>query len=63
MVTTSAIEHSIRYPDRNMCELSLTHESSWKVGVSADLAVDFDQTLHDDLGHIGVGLKANQINI
>jgi len=33
----------------------LTHESSWVVDVSADLAINFDVTLHDDLGDLGVG--------
>lgn len=28
----------------------LTHETSWIIGVGADLAVDLDQTLHHDLG-------------
>lgn len=33
----------------------LTHESSGEVGVCADLAVDLNQPLHDDLGHLSVG--------
>lgn len=32
----------------------LTHESGWVVNVSANLAVDFDESLHDDLGDFGV---------
>lgn len=35
----------------------LTHETSWEVGVSADFAVNFDQTLHDNLGHFRVCLE------
>lgn len=35
--------------------IGLTHESRGEVGVCADLAVDLDQTLHHDLGHLGVG--------
>lgn len=31
------------------------HESSWEVDVGADLSVDFDETLHDDLGDLSVG--------
>lgn len=34
---------------------SLTHEASWVVSVSADLAVHLDKPLHDDLGHLRVG--------
>jgi len=30
-----------------------THESSWVGGIRADLAVDLDETLHDNLGHLG----------
>lgn len=32
------------------------HETSWEVGIGTDLAVNLDQTLHDDLGHLGVCL-------
>lgn len=35
-------------------EFLFTHESSGVVGVGADLAVNFDETLHDDLGHLRV---------
>lgn len=38
------------------------HEASWEVSVGADLAVNLDQTLHDDLGHLAVGLEKNAIN-
>lgn len=34
---------------------TLTHEASWVVNVGADLAVDFDVSLHDDLGDFSVG--------
>lgn len=30
------------------------HESSWVVGVGTDFTVNFDQPLHDDLGHFRV---------
>lgn len=45
---------------RNSSEISqlertLTHESSWEVDVGADLSVDFDETLHDDLCDFRVG--------
>lgn len=35
--------------------MKLTHVSSRVVRIGADLAVNLDQTLHDDLGHLGVG--------
>lgn len=35
----------------------LTHETSWEVDIRADCAVNFDQTLHDNLGHFRVCLK------
>ena len=34
--------------------LKLTHESCWVVDVSADLSVDFDESLHDNLGDFSV---------
>ena len=33
----------------------LTHETSRVVGIGADLSVDFDEPLHDDLGNLTVG--------
>ena len=38
----------------------LTHESCWVVDVSADLSVNFDESLHDDLGDFGVGQSVLQ---
>ena len=31
------------------------HESSWEVDIGSDLAVDLDQSLHEDLLDLGTG--------
>lgn len=36
------------------------HESGWEVAVSANFTVNFDQTLHDNLGDISVGLLQSE---
>lgn len=33
-------------------EKIFTHEAGWKFVVGADAAIDFDESLHDDLGNL-----------
>ena len=40
--------------------LKLTHESCWVVDISADLSVDLDESLHDNLGDFSVGQSVLQ---
>lgn len=47
----------IEYTAKRICVYVLTHETSWEVGVGAHFAIDFDQTLHDNLGYFRICLR------